>query len=325
MSDVAARQGAHAQYDVHARHDALARHGTDSIAKGSKSFAAAARLFDAETRRSAVLLYAWCRHCDDVIDGQVSGHRDGIAPPSDAAERLVLLERLTRDALSGGAVADPAFAGLQEVVARHAIPERLPLRHLEGYRMDVEGRRYATLGDTLDYSYHVAGVVGVMMARIMGVRDEAVLDRASDLGLAFQLTNIARDIVEDAGAGRVYLPEGWLAEAGIPPGEVARPQHRASLAGVAARLLDEAERYYASSAVGIAALPRRSAWAVATARDVYRQIGIEVKARGPSAWDGRVSTTTAQKLRFVAQGAVTALTSRTVPVPERSGLYDRPR
>lgn len=318
MSDVAAR------HDALLRHDALARHGTESIAKGSKSFAAAARLFDPGTRRSAVLLYAWCRHCDDVVDGQVSGHRDGLASPSDVAERLVVLERQTRAALSGGAVADPAFAGLREVAARHAIPRRLPLRHLDGYRMDVEGRRYVTLDDTLDYSYHVAGVVGVMMARIMDVRDEAMLDRASDLGLAFQLTNIARDIVEDAQAGRVYLPETWLAEAGIPTGEVAHPEHRARLAVVAARLIDAAEVYYDSAAPGIAALPRRSAWAVATARDVYRQIGIEVRARGAAAWDRRVSTTTAQKLRFVAQGAVTALMRRNVPISDRSGLYMRP-
>lgn len=305
-------------------HDALARHGTESITKGSKSFAAAARLFDRETRRSAVLLYAWCRHCDDVVDGQVSGYREGSASPVDAARRLVVLERMTRDALSGGPVADPAFAGLREVVARHAIPERLPLQHLDGYRMDVEGRCYVTLGDTLDYSYHVAGVVGVMMARIMGVRDEAVLDRASDLGLAFQLTNIARDIVEDAEAGRVYLPQVWLAEAGIPPDEVALPQHRVRLAGVAARLIEAAETYYDSAALGIAALPRRSAWAVATARDVYRQIGVEVAAREAAAWDRRISTTIAQKLRSVAQGALTALTRRNVPVSDRSGLYVRP-
>lgn len=305
--------------------DALARHGTESIAKGSKSFAAAARLFDPQTRRSAVLLYAWCRHCDDVVDGQVSGYRDGgAASPTDSTERLVLLECMTRDALSAGTVNDPAFAGLREVVERHAIPERLPMQHLDGYRMDVEGRRYGTIDDTLDYSYHVAGVVGVMMARIMGVRDEAVLDRASDLGLAFQLTNIARDIVEDAQAGRVYLPEAWLAEAGIPPGKVAHPEHRARLAEVAARLLDEAERYYGSAALGIAHLPRRSAWAIATARDVYRQIGVEVRARGVAAWDSRVSTTTAQKLRFVAQGAFAMLVRRDIPFSRRSDLYARP-
>ena len=87
---------------------------------------------------------------------------------------------------------------------------------LQGFEMDVEGRRYDTLEDTLDYAYHVAGVVGVMMARIMGVQDAPTLRRAQDLGLAFQLTNIARDVVEDARGGRVYLPGQWLDEAGVP-------------------------------------------------------------------------------------------------------------
>ena len=96
------------------------------------------------------------------------------------------------------------------------MPHRYPLEHLDGFVMDVEGREYHTLTDTVEYCYHVAGVVGVMMAYIMGVRDEPTLDRATDLGLAFQLTNICRDVVEDAEVGRVYLPLDWLTEAGVP-------------------------------------------------------------------------------------------------------------
>ena len=107
--------------------------------------------------------------------------------------------------------------------------------------MDVRGYRYQTLDDTLLYCYRVAGVVGLMMARVMGAEAEPTLDRACDLGLAFQLTNIARDIVEDAQIGRVYLPAEWLAEVGIPEEEVALPQHRAALATLAARLVDLAE------------------------------------------------------------------------------------
>ena len=81
---------------------------------------------------------------------------------------------------------------------------------------------YRTIDDTMRYCYHVAGVVGLMMASIMGARDEAVLDRACDLGLAFQLTNIARDIIDDAKIGRCYVPAEWLLDAGIPPKEVWR-------------------------------------------------------------------------------------------------------
>ena len=278
-----------------------------AIRVGSKSFAAASRLFDRRTRESATLLYAWCRHCDDVVDDQELVFRTGQARPANAAERLAGLEIATRDALDGRPAQAPAFAALAAVMRRHQIPHDLPLAHLRGFRMDVEGRRYETLDDTLDYSWHVAGVVGVMMAHVMGVRDAATLGRAADLGLAFQLTNIARDLVEDARAGRVYLPAEWLAQAGLPAGEIAQPRHRVRLAALAARLVDAAEPLYSSAALGIAALPPRSAWAIATARGVYRQIGADVKALGPRAWERRVSTTRGAKLRHVARGGLAAL------------------
>jgi phytoene synthase len=159
----------------------------------------------------------------------------------------------------------------------------------------------------------------------MGAQDPQVLDRACDLGLAFQLTNIARDIVDDARIGRCYLPAQWLREAGIPPDELALPRHRVALAKVAARLVDHAEPYYDSALGGVAALPLRSAWAIATARRVYRQIGIAVKARGPRAWDERVGTSRATKLTLLAMGGVDALLSRLRPVrPRPDGLWQRP-
>ncbi|MBV9076047.1 MAG: phytoene/squalene synthase family protein [Methylobacteriaceae bacterium] len=304
----------------------LARAGDAAIRVGSKSFAAAARLFDREMRDSAVMLYAWCRLCDDTVDGQASGHDGRRLAREEAEARLARLEALTRAALDGEPAEDPAFAGLQAVARRHAIPRRYPLQHLDGYRMDVAGRRYATLSDTLDYCYHVAGVVGVMMGHVMGVRDPETLDRASDLGIAFQLTNIARDVVEDAANGRVYLPADWLAEAGLDEGDFAEPRHREGLATVVARLLAVSEPYYDSAAIGIRSLPPRAAWAVATAQGVYRQIGLDVLRRGARAWDERVSTSTAQKLRHVALGAGTAVASRFPNGSPRrcDGLYARP-
>ena len=302
----------------------LLEHATETIKVGSKSFAAAAKLFDAATRRSVLMLYAWCRHCDDVVDGQELGF--GVAAPShDPHAELAQLYEQTRRAYAGEKMLDPAFAAFQEVALRHAIAPRYAFDHLAGFGMDVEEVRYETIEDTLRYCYHVAGVVGLMMASIMGAQDEQVLDRACDLGLAFQLTNIARDIVDDAGIGRCYLPAQWLAEAGIPQAELALPQHRIALAKVAARLVAHAEPYYDSSLDGIRALPLRSAWAIATARNVYRQIGIEVKARGPRAWDERVGTSKATKLKLLAKGGVEALLSRVKPVrPRPGGLWQRP-
>jgi phytoene synthase len=293
--------------------EALMAHATRTIEVGSKSFAAAARLFTPGTRRSVLMLYAWCRHCDDVVDGQELGFNTATTADTaahDAAAKLALLEDQTRRAYAGEPMQDPAFAAFQEVALRHRIDPRFALDHLAGFAMDVEGARYETIDDLLRYCYHVAGVVGLMMASIMGVRDPRVLDRACDLGLAFQLTNIARDIVEDARMGRCYLPAEWLREAGIPPSALAEPRYRTALARVAARLVDYAEPYYDSAVDGIAALPLRSAWAIASARNVYRQIGIEVKRRGPRAWDKRAGTGKAMKLWLLAKGAGTALGSR---------------
>ncbi|GGM06976.1 phytoene/squalene synthase family protein [Pseudomonas asuensis] len=304
----------------------VVEHATQSINVGSKSFAAAAKLFDEQTRQSAVMLYAWCRYCDDVVDGQDHGHGqvDGDRTASEA--RLRELEDLTRRAYAGEPMNEPAFAAFQQVIQRHAIPERYPLEHLAGFRMDVEERVYYRLDDTLEYCYHVAGVVGIMMAMLMGAHDEDTLDRACDLGMAFQLTNIARDIVEDARIGRIYLPREWLNEVGIPASEVADPVHRSRLAILAQRLVELAEPYYDSAATGIADLPLRSAWSIATARAVYREIGLKVNARGPKAWDSRVSTSTADKLRLVIRGALRALASRAGrSSPRPANLWTRSR
>lgn len=311
---------------------ALLDHASHTIAVGSKSFAAAAKLFDPATRRKVLMLYAWCRHCDDVVDGQELGFNAAPREQVDAAAKLDALREQTRRAYAGEAMREPAFAAFQEVaLGQGGVPRiapRFAFDHLAGFAMDVEGARYETIADTLRYCYHVAGVVGLMMASIMGVSDPRVLDRACDLGLAFQLTNIARDIVEDAGVNRCYVPAQWLREAGIPVEEVALPRHRAALAQVAARLVDYAEPYYDSALSGIADLPLRSAWAIATARKVYRQIGIVVKRRGARAWDERAGTSKATKLRLLAEGGVQALSSRlaasTVVKPRPAGLWQRP-
>lgn len=304
----------------------LIDHAIRSIEVGSKSFAAASRLFDRSTRQSVVMLYCWCRYCDDAVDGQVLGHRSGTDEPlHDPAERIEQLRTLTRLAYAGEPMIEPAFGAFQHVVRRHAIPTSLPLEHLAGFAMDVEGRRYRTIEETLEYCYHVAGVVGIMMAKVMGVHDRPALDRACDLGIAFQLTNIVRDIVEDAQFGRFYLPEDWLALEGIPRTRVASPENRAGVARVAARMLNLAELYYDSAGCGLSALPLRSAWAIATARAIYRSIGQAVLARGTRAWDTRTVTSRGAKVRQAVSGGALAIASRFGACRARSQSLWRPR
>ncbi len=305
--------------------DAVVASSEAAIAKGSNSFAAAARLFDRATRDDAVMLYAWCRHCDDVIDGQTLGHDQQACFRDGQRERLQLLKSQTAAALAGQPSEDTVFEALRRVVARHQIPARHPMELLEGFGMDVEERRYETVPQLLEYCYHVAGVVGVMMAMIMGAREPRVLDRASDLGLDFQLTNIARDVVDDARAGRVYMPAELLARHGIAEVSADDPGQRAALHAAALELLDLADAYYDSAWEGMAALPARSAWAIAAARRVYRAIGARLRERGPAAWNGRVSTTGGQKLALVAAGLGDVLATR-LPRRERARgeLWVRP-
>lgn len=304
----------------------LMEHATDTMAAGSKSFATAARLFDARTRRSALMLYAWCRYCDDVTDGQVLGFHHPSLSDGSALQRLEMLRTRTQQAYAGELMSEPAFAAFQEVATRHSIPPQLVFDHLEGFAMDVRETHYDTLEDTLRYCYHVAGVVGLMMARVMGVRDDAVLDRACDLGLAFQLTNIARDIVEDAQIGRCYLPAQWLAQEDMQARDILDPKRRESLARLARRLVEQAEPYYASALAGLRDLPLRSAWAIASAHGVYREIGMKVRAAGPAAWERRQGTSRLEKVGLLVKGAGLALRSRVETSPPRSaGLWQRPR
>jgi phytoene synthase len=303
----------------------LSQTSREAIQRGSSSFAAAAALFEPQIRTDAEMLYAWCRHCDDVIDGQDLGHGMAVLPPEEAARRLEGLYAQTRSALAGEATDDPVFAAFQQVALSREIPEAWATQLIDGFAMDVAGRRYETLDDTLDYCWHVAGVVGVMMALVMGVRpsDMATLRRAQDLGLAFQLTNIARDVVEDAANGRVYLPAVWLAQAGVAEDAVGAPESRAAVAAVTARLLTVAEPYYDSAQAGLAALPFRCAWAIAAARGVYRQIGVEVARRGARAWDQRVSTNSVQKAWLALAGLAMAVATRGVKSPPRPALWSK--
>jgi len=307
--------------------DAIVEYSRELIEKGSKSFAGAARLFDGETRASAYMLYAWCRHCDDEIDDQDLGFKRADGSQVPPAERLARLEAKTRAAIAGDAD-EPVFEALARVTAKHEIPARHPLELLEGFRMDVEGRHYATPHDTLAYCYHVAGVVGVMMAMIMGVRDEATLNRASDLGIAFQLTNIARDVVADAEAGRVYLPADWLREAGITAADITDPAKRDAVFTVTQRLLDEADRYYRSARYGLPALPIRAAWAIAAARRIYRRIGTKVRQQGTHAWDARVRVSKRGKMAQTLLSGFSigrAHASRAIKTPPaRDGLWTMP-
>jgi len=304
------------------RPDPLGQQARAVIDRASKSFAAASRLFAPPMRRDVRLLYTWCRHCDDLTDGQEFG-RGAITTASQ--DTLAQLRADSLAALAGQPNQALPFRALADLSQRHAISPQLVEAHIQGFELDVAGWQPKTLDDTLKYCYHTAGTVGMMMAEIMGVHDAPTLRRASDLGIAFQLTNIARDVVEDAVAGRSYLPEHWRLEAGLQIADLADPACRTRVFPLVRRLVDEAEPYYCSAAIGARALPPRAAWAIATARAVYRDIGRKVVRRGPAALDERAFTSKTRKAWRVVTAAPAALGPRRDGSQSlRTGLWTPP-
>jgi phytoene synthase len=275
----------------------------EAIRTGSLSFHAASKLLPAKVRDPALALYAFCRLADDAVDDS-----DDKAPAV-----LALRDRL--DLVYAGrprnAAADRAFAA---VVEEFEMPRALPDALLEGLAWDAIGRRYDTLSDLLGYSARVASAVGAMMCVLMRVRNADALARACDLGLAMQLTNIARDVGEDARAGRLYLPLCWLAEMGIEAEEfLARPEADPRIRALTRRLLDAADGLYLRAEAGISALPLACRPGIFAARYVYAGIGGAVARAGYDSVGLRARTTGRQKLGWLMLSTLRAGSSVFLP------------
>ncbi|WP_054108532.1 phytoene/squalene synthase family protein [Novosphingobium sp. AAP83] len=290
---------------------ALVSNARTAILKGSKSFAIASHLFDRETRERVWLLYAWCRRCDDIVDAQ--DHGGALGDQSGAAERLKIVRERTAFAFAGQETGDPAFDALGLVARETGLTPDMAEAVIEGFALDAADWQPQNEADLMRYCWHVAGAVGVMMAVVMGVPPEEAdtLDRACDLGIAFQLANIARDIAEDAAAGRCYIPAEWLAEQGIPVAAQMEPQHRAGLTQIVGKMCRTAHIHECSARIGAARLRGRQRWAILAAAGIYGEIAREVARRGEQAWDQRIFVSNARKIGFVGKAAWAALR----PVP----------
>jgi phytoene synthase len=192
--------------------------------------------------------------------------------------------------------------------------QRYAVDLVKGVQGDLEPVRLATVGDLLIYAYRVAGTVGAMMAPMLGAEDEAAIGPAVDLGIAMQLTNIARDVLEDAGADRRYLPAEWV---DLPPAAIAAasPAARAGVPAALLELLELADRYYARGRAGLPYLPPRARTTVAVAADLYRAIGTVLRERGGAYWRGRAVVAKPRRLAIAARAVVRAGSFSRVPVP----------
>jgi len=277
------------------------------LGRGSKSFALAGLLLGKQARDDAAVLYAWCRQADDRVDD---------AGPGELGQALRGLERQLDD-LYAGRVRGPIDIALHELVSRRGIRREYFQALLDGFAMDAAGASYATFPQLDLYAFRVAGVVGLMMCHVLGVRDERCLRAAAHLGMAMQLTNIARDVVEDFGRGRQYLPSELL------PPEVLRiamlsdaghPSRRTVTHAVKV-VLRRADVYYRSGLSGLRDLGWRSAVAIGAAARIYRAIGGIVRRRGYDPLRGRAVVSLPRKLLSV--GCAFAVEVLRVGAPSR--------
>jgi len=290
----------------------------DLMRGGSKSFFAASLLLPARVCAPASALYAYCRLADDEID-----------LGTDPLQALRGLQRRLGDVYAGRPQAIDVDRALASVVHRFAIPRELLDALLEGFLWDTTGREYETLEDVMDYGARVAGTVGAMMALVMGTRSSHALARACELGVAMQLTNIARDVGEDARNGRLYLPQAWLREAGVDPQSwLSNPVFNDAIGRVVKRLLTVADELYTRAEQGIAALPRDCRPAIHAARLVYAEIGRQIERQGLDSVNNRAVVPRQRKLALMARAAGTVLVLpadgrwRPAPLPAISYLVD---
>lgn len=289
---------------------AEAAHCEALIRRHSLSFHAASKLLPKGVREASWALYAFCRAADDAIDEARS--------PEEAQEALRHHRARLQALHAGEAPQDLREAAFARFLHGLDLPLALPEALLDGVGSDIEAVRVASWEELTAYSFKVASTVGLMMTRAMGVDHPEAHLRAAELGVAMQLTNIARDVVADAAMGRVYLPAELLEGLGTSQAAVLAGEAGEALPFAVAALLKRAEAHYAAGLAGVPYLPWSCRPAIAAARTVYGAIGQVLAAQGHDPRRGRASTSRAHKLREVARAlAWVATHPRPLAAPPR--------
>lgn len=277
------------------------------LSRHARSFRFAGLFLPTDRLDVAAVVYAFCRAVDDAVD-------EAPTLSQAQAEASALQDELSRRKTPRAVVA--AFLAVAE---REGLDVRYAHELVKGVASDAAAHvAVADDGELLRYCYRVAGTVGGLMCGVLGVRDERAVAHAIDLGVGMQLTNICRDVVEDAYRNRVYLPATRLAQAGIAPERFVDDviHGRASplqTAQVVRALLALADRYYASAEAGMRFIPWRSRLAILVASRVYGAIGTKLLARAADALQGRVATTFVEKVVCAVRAVVAFASPRHAP------------
>ena len=257
----------------------------------AKSFSWAARFLSASARRDAALLYAFARTADDFADEVDLGS---------VQDRNAALKSLRHQALETVLQTDSLANQTGKMLRDHGVPQAVLETLMDSLQADVSARQIDTTDNLLLFAYGVAGTVGQMMRPLLGAPPSADA-YAISLGVAMQLTNIARDVVEDAQRGRCYIPSEW----GLTLHSMSAPQsaeHRSDAFNALKRLLALADDFYAFAGAGISVIPRHNRRAIRIAATLYQGIGRKILRQGPSLyWQGRTFLTRPEKIKLLAQ------------------------
>ena len=273
----------------------LARHG--------KSFHWASFFLGRRLAASAAELYQFCRFVDDLADGNEANR----------TQRLIHIREALHLKRNCDEAEVNAFLKLAE---ENNIPSLAAVELIDGMLADQKPARFCNRSELLRYCHAVAGTVGLMMCRILRCQQARADSFAIDLGVALQLTNIARDVLEDAEMGRRYLPSEWinLDDTQMSPESLvkASPEVRIEVAKAIEQLLQLSEKYYTSAKLGIHLLPFKSRFAILVALRIYRAIGCTLEGRSFAWWNGRVVVPKMLKI-VLSIASMRALLPRNVP------------
>lgn len=288
------------------------------IAQHSKSFYLSSWLLPRHVREASWALYAFCRRADDAVDE--------VDLRSDPLHNVKLLRARLDDVYRGSPPEHPIDRAFARVAQHYEIPAALPAALLDGMQMDALEQQYETIDDLLLYCFRVASVVGLMMTCVMldGARAPRVVWlRAADLGIAMQLTNIARDIGEDARRARVYAPRTWLSEAELTRDALfALDRSTPATVEITHRLLALADDYYAAADRGVLMLPRTCRLAIASSRHIYAAIGERIARNEFDSITRRAFVPLGAKLRLVAKASTSVWRSLSADDCVASGPSD---
>jgi phytoene synthase len=266
----------------------------EKAAQSGSSFYYSFRLLAPDRRRAITALYAYCREVDDVVDE--------VSDPNVARTKLAWW-RTEVERIYDATPQHPVALALADAVRRYRLPKEHLLRVIDGMQMDLERTRYATFAELEDYCDHVAGVVGLLSAEIFGYEDARTRDYARSLGIAFQLTNIIRDVGEDARRGRIYLPEEDLDRFGVAALDVLHARTSPAFVELMRFEVERARGWYDDAIAALPARDRRAQRPGLAMAAIYRTLLDEIARDGYEVLDRRIALTPLRKLWIATRAA----------------------